>query len=176
MNCKTFPLHGSMENKERTSSISSFKAEKSALLLSTDVLARGVDIPKVSYIIQYDPPGEATEYVHRCVSTPHLILYACVDSPEVCYMWDLCVAILTCCTFCIFLCNSAIAKLLAQKPCMSLFYVCSHGFNSSYCSWSSRVCSIVSVFFICFFSGAAAECVGSVCVTNEFIVEVGQYI
>ncbi|KNA09943.1 hypothetical protein SOVF_148790 [Spinacia oleracea] len=72
MNCKTFPLHGSMENKERTSSISSFKAEKSALLLSTDVLARGVDIPKVSYIIQYDPPGEATEYVHRVGRTARL--------------------------------------------------------------------------------------------------------
>lgn len=47
----------------------SFKTEKSALLLSTDVAARGLDIPKVKCIIQYDSPGEATEYVHRYLST-----------------------------------------------------------------------------------------------------------
>ena len=39
--------------------------ERSALLLSMDVAARGLDFLKVRCINQYDSPGEATEYVHR---------------------------------------------------------------------------------------------------------------
>lgn len=65
LNCKTFRLHGSMEQDDRKSAFGTFKAEKQALLLSTDVAARGLDFPKVRCIIQYDCPGEATEYVHR---------------------------------------------------------------------------------------------------------------
>jgi superfamily II DNA/RNA helicase len=42
-----------------------FGSEKSAILVSTDIAARGLDFPKVKYIIQYDSPGEASEYVHR---------------------------------------------------------------------------------------------------------------
>ena len=65
VNCKTFRLHGNMEQEDRKSAFETFKREKSALLLSTDVCARGLDFPKVKCIIQYDSPGEATEYVHR---------------------------------------------------------------------------------------------------------------
>lgn len=65
LKCKTFRLHGSMEQEDRRSAFANFKAEKQALLLSTDVAARGLDFPKVRCIIQYDCPGEATEYVHR---------------------------------------------------------------------------------------------------------------
>ena len=65
VNCKTFRLHGNMEQEDRRTAFETFKREKSALLLSTDVCARGLDFPKVKCIIQYDSPGEATEYVHR---------------------------------------------------------------------------------------------------------------
>lgn len=65
LGCKTLRLHGNMEQEDRTTSFQAFKTEKSALLLSTDVSARGLDFPKVRCIIQYDSPGEATEYVHR---------------------------------------------------------------------------------------------------------------
>lgn len=65
LGCKTLRLHGNMEQEDRTTSFHAFKTEKSALLLSTDVSARGLDFPKVRCIIQYDSPGEATEYVHR---------------------------------------------------------------------------------------------------------------
>lgn len=63
--CKTFRLHGNMKQEDRRTMFQAFKTEKFGLLLSTDVSARGLDFPKVRCIIQYDSPGEATEYVHR---------------------------------------------------------------------------------------------------------------
>ncbi|KAJ3676425.1 hypothetical protein LUZ60_003837 [Juncus effusus] len=70
--CSVFHLHGNMKQEERGKSFSGFKTEKSALLLSTDVCARGLDFPKVRCIIQYDSPGEASEYVHRVGRTARL--------------------------------------------------------------------------------------------------------
>ncbi|XP_043722680.1 DEAD-box ATP-dependent RNA helicase 17 [Telopea speciosissima] len=70
--CRTFQLHGNMEHESRRSIFQGFKAEKSALLLCTDVAARGLDFPQVRYIIQYDSPGEATDYVHRVGRTARL--------------------------------------------------------------------------------------------------------
>ncbi|XP_027356900.1 DEAD-box ATP-dependent RNA helicase 17 isoform X2 [Abrus precatorius] len=72
LGCKTFRLHGNMEQEDRRTSFQAFKTEKSALLFSTDVSARGLDFPKVRCIIQYDSPGEATEYVHRVGRTARL--------------------------------------------------------------------------------------------------------
>ncbi|KAL1825329.1 hypothetical protein DCAR_0313477 [Daucus carota subsp. sativus] len=72
LECKTYKLHGNMDHGERRSSFNEFKTEKSALLLSTDVSARGLDFPQVRCIIQYDSPGEATEYVHRVGRTARL--------------------------------------------------------------------------------------------------------
>lgn len=73
LRCKTFRLHGSMKHEDRRTAFQAFKTEKSALLFSTDVSARGLDFPKVRCIIQYDSPGEATEYVHRYPET--LVLF-----------------------------------------------------------------------------------------------------
>lgn len=67
LRCQTFRLHGNMEQVDRRTTFENFKTEKSALLLSTDIAARGLDFPKVRCIIQYDSPGDATEYVHRYV-------------------------------------------------------------------------------------------------------------
>ncbi|GLT38455.1 hypothetical protein SLA2020_127050 [Shorea laevis] len=72
LRCKTFRLHGSMKQEDRRTTFGAFKTEKLALLLSTDVAARGLDFPKVRCIIQYDSPGEATEYVHRVGRTARL--------------------------------------------------------------------------------------------------------
>ncbi|KAJ4892067.1 DEAD-box ATP-dependent RNA helicase 17 [Raphanus sativus] len=72
LKCKTFRLHGSMEQEDRRSAFANFKAERQALLLSTDVAARGLDFPKVRCIVQYDCPGEATEYVHRVGRTARI--------------------------------------------------------------------------------------------------------
>lgn len=65
LKCKPLRLHGNMKQEDRRTTFGTFKNDKQALLLSTDVSARGLDFPKVKCIIQYDSPGEATEYVHR---------------------------------------------------------------------------------------------------------------
>lgn len=70
--CKAFRLHGNMEHDDRRKAFQGFSCEKSALLLCTDVAARGLDFPKVRCIIQYDSPGEASEYVHRVGRTARL--------------------------------------------------------------------------------------------------------
>ncbi|XP_028782732.1 DEAD-box ATP-dependent RNA helicase 17 isoform X2 [Neltuma alba] len=72
LGCKVFRLHGNMDQEDRRNTFQTFKAEKAALLFSTDVAARGLDFPKVRCIIQYDSPGEATEYVHRVGRTARL--------------------------------------------------------------------------------------------------------
>lgn len=63
--CKTFRLHGNLKQEDRRLAFQGFRTQKSSLLLCTDVAARGLDFPEVRCIIQYDSPGEATEYVHR---------------------------------------------------------------------------------------------------------------
>ncbi|KAI4335177.1 hypothetical protein L6164_013847 [Bauhinia variegata] len=72
LGCKIFRLHGNMQQEDRRTTFQSFKTEKAALLLSTDVAARGLDFPNVRCIVQYDSPGEATEYVHRVGRTARI--------------------------------------------------------------------------------------------------------
>ncbi|KAL6905765.1 hypothetical protein ACP4OV_003366 [Aristida adscensionis] len=72
LSCKVFRLHGNMEQDDRKKSFLGFTSENSAILVSTDVAARGLDFPKVKYIIQYDSPGEASEYVHRVGRTARI--------------------------------------------------------------------------------------------------------
>ncbi|KAG9160051.1 hypothetical protein Leryth_005780 [Lithospermum erythrorhizon] len=58
-------IHGKQKQQKRTSTFFDFcKAEK-GILLCTDVAARGLDIPSVDWIVQYDPPDEPKEYIHR---------------------------------------------------------------------------------------------------------------
>ena len=60
-----YRLHGSMVQAERSAQTKAFSSAESAVLLATDVAARGLDFPGVSEICQFDPAGEASEYVHR---------------------------------------------------------------------------------------------------------------
>ncbi|CAH8452754.1 unnamed protein product [Schistosoma turkestanicum] len=58
-------IHGRQKQAKRTSTFLQFVKAESAVLLCTDVGARGLDIPKVDWILQYDPPDDAKEYIHR---------------------------------------------------------------------------------------------------------------
>ena len=58
-------IHGKQKQAKRTSTFFDFCKAKTGVLVCTDVAARGLDIPKVDWIIQYDPPDDPREYIHR---------------------------------------------------------------------------------------------------------------
>ncbi|KAG5494779.1 hypothetical protein JIQ42_02394 [Leishmania sp. Namibia] len=58
-------LHGHMKHRQRVQTFEMFTEWKTGVLFCTDVAARGLDIPHVSWILQYDPPLDPTEYIHR---------------------------------------------------------------------------------------------------------------
>ena len=58
-------IHGRQKQQKRTSTFFQFCAQSSGTLLCTDVAARGLDIPAVDWIIQFDPPDDPREYIHR---------------------------------------------------------------------------------------------------------------
>jgi ATP-dependent RNA helicase DeaD len=59
------PIHGDLSQRQRDIAIHSFRTGKTGLLIATDVAARGLDIPKVSHVINYDMPEEPGMYFHR---------------------------------------------------------------------------------------------------------------
>jgi len=58
-------IHGHKKQAARSSTYYSFCAADKGILLCTDVAARGLDIPNVDWIVQYDPTDEPKEYIHR---------------------------------------------------------------------------------------------------------------
>ncbi|KAF2020154.1 DEAD-domain-containing protein [Aaosphaeria arxii CBS 175.79] len=58
-------LHGKMKQQARTSTFFEFCNAKSGILVCTDVAARGLDIPDVDWVLQYDPPDDPRSYLHR---------------------------------------------------------------------------------------------------------------
>ncbi|KAJ1836874.1 ATP-dependent RNA helicase, partial [Coemansia sp. RSA 486] len=58
-------LHGQQKQQKRTNTFFEFINADKGILLCTDVAARGLDIPAVDWIIQYDPPDDPRDYIHR---------------------------------------------------------------------------------------------------------------
>ncbi|CAB3235768.1 unnamed protein product [Arctia plantaginis] len=58
-------IHGKMSQADRTDVISNFYNAENVTLFCTDLAARGLDIPSVDWIVQFDPPSDANEYIHR---------------------------------------------------------------------------------------------------------------
>ncbi|KAI0336051.1 DEAD-domain-containing protein [Cubamyces sp. BRFM 1775] len=58
-------LHGKQKQQKRTTTFFEFCNAETGTLLCTDVAARGLDIPAVDWIIQYDPPDDPRDYIHR---------------------------------------------------------------------------------------------------------------
>ena len=58
-------LHGDMDQKARTETLDKFRAGELMLLAASDVAARGLDIPDVSHIFNFDLPWQPDDYVHR---------------------------------------------------------------------------------------------------------------
>ncbi|PSC05777.1 DEAD/DEAH box helicase [Alsobacter soli] len=58
-------LHGDLDQRARMAALDSFRNGSTQLLVASDVAARGLDIPDVSHVFNYDVPHHAEDYVHR---------------------------------------------------------------------------------------------------------------
>ena len=59
------PIHGNRTQRQRENALRSFREGAVDVLVATDVLARGIDIPDVRYVVNFDVPGDAEDYIHR---------------------------------------------------------------------------------------------------------------
>ena len=62
---KAESIHGNKNHTQRQKALSKFKENKSQILVATDVAARGLDIPNVSHVINYELPNTYEDYIHR---------------------------------------------------------------------------------------------------------------
>ena len=64
-NIQAAAIHGDKAQNQRQKALQSFKDSKIRVLVATDIAARGIDIDKLSYVLNYDIPNESETYVHR---------------------------------------------------------------------------------------------------------------
>ncbi|MGB0910087.1 MAG: DEAD/DEAH box helicase [Nitrospirales bacterium] len=62
---ETITIHGEKDQRDRAEVMKRFKTGAKNVLIATDISARGIDIPDINYVINYDLPEEAENYVHR---------------------------------------------------------------------------------------------------------------
>ncbi len=65
-------LHGGLTQPERLAALDAFRSKRGALLVATDVAARGLDIPELALVVNYDVPNTPEDYVHRSGRTGRL--------------------------------------------------------------------------------------------------------
>ena len=71
--CEVIALHGKMKQSQREAALLRFaRARDGALLLCTDVAARGLDIPGVDWVVQFDAPQDPAAFVHRVGRTARM--------------------------------------------------------------------------------------------------------
>merc|ERR1712187_314016 len=65
MGLSSISLHGKMSQAQRLGALSSFKAKEKRILVCTDVASRGLDVPSVDLVVNYDIPRNSKDYIHR---------------------------------------------------------------------------------------------------------------
>jgi ATP-dependent RNA helicase RhlE len=65
VNIPTLTIHSDKEQQDRSAVMNAFRKGTSKVLIATDISARGIDIPMVDYVVNYDLPDVAENYVHR---------------------------------------------------------------------------------------------------------------
>jgi len=63
--CDARAIHGDLRQSKRDRVISSFRQKKYRILVATDVAARGLDIPHIEHVVNYDLPQNPEDYIHR---------------------------------------------------------------------------------------------------------------
>ena len=71
-------IHGKQKQTKRTTTFFQFCNADTGILLCTDVAARGLDIPDVDWIVQFDPPDDPREYIHRSVVHKNFLLFSSI--------------------------------------------------------------------------------------------------
>jgi ATP-dependent RNA helicase RhlE len=90
-NIKAMAIHGNKSQNQRTAALADFKAGKIKVLVATDIAARGIDIPQLPYVVNYDLPNISEDYVHRIGRTGRAglggkaISLVCADESEFLY-------------------------------------------------------------------------------------------
>ena len=79
-------IHGDMTQTHRERTMTLFRDKKLRVLIATNVAARGLDIPAVSHVVNYDMPDNLEEYVHRIGRTARMgkegTAYLFVSDPD----------------------------------------------------------------------------------------------
>lgn len=65
LNFKAVNINGQLTQTQRLSALNKFKAGERNILIATDVASRGLDIPEVDLVINFDIPQHSKDYVHR---------------------------------------------------------------------------------------------------------------
>ncbi|KAI7115619.1 ATP-dependent RNA helicase, partial [Hortaea werneckii] len=65
LNHRVTSLHSGLQHTDRTNNLARFRARAARILIATDVAARGLDIPSISLVINYDLPRNPDDYIHR---------------------------------------------------------------------------------------------------------------
>ena len=58
-------VHGDKDQRQRERALSAFKSGQINVIIGTDVLGRGIDVPEVAHVINYDAPNDIEDYTHR---------------------------------------------------------------------------------------------------------------
>ena len=58
-------MHGDLSQSQRQRALRRFESGAVRVLVATDVAARGLDIERIAHVVDYDPPAEHKDYVHR---------------------------------------------------------------------------------------------------------------
>lgn len=61
----TAALHGDKTQRQRTKTLDSMRQGKTRILVATDVASRGIDVPTISHVINFDLPQQAEDFIHR---------------------------------------------------------------------------------------------------------------
>jgi ATP-dependent RNA helicase RhlE len=69
VNVNSEALHGGIEQNDRFAILDRFRSGENNVLITTDVACRGIDIPDMDYVVNYDLPDNPENYVHRCGRT-----------------------------------------------------------------------------------------------------------
>jgi len=71
-NIKAVQIHGDRSQSQRNAALAGFRSHKFRVMVATDVAARGLDIPDVSHVINFDLPDESEGYIHRIGRTARM--------------------------------------------------------------------------------------------------------